>query len=73
MSKIGMTMGEKIDQYEEEIATMKVMIYSLHQSIDDICYGLTKQHVFDKEKWEKECRKVAKSYIKRVKNDTRDK
>lgn len=59
-----MTASEKIDQYVEEIATMKVMIYSLHKSLDDIVHSLTKQHIEDMQKWEDECRKVAKNYIK---------
>lgn len=54
---------------QEEIATMKIMLYSLHNSIDDICYGLTKQHIKDIGKWEKECRKEAKKLLKENKNE----
>lgn len=61
-----MTASEKINKYEEEIATMKVMIYSLKQAFDDTfkALGTREADLVKTEKWEEDCRKVAKEYIK---------
>ena len=60
-------MKEKIEEYEEEIATMKIMIYSLKQAFDDTykAFGARKTDLVKTEKWEEDCRKVAKEYIKK--------
>ena len=51
----------------EAMGTMQVMIYSLKQAIDDIleAMGATKKELADTNKWEEECRKVARElYLK---------
>ena len=59
------TVSKKIEEYEEEIATMKIMIYSLKQALDDTFKALGSREVdlVKTEKWEEDCRKVAKEYI----------
>ena len=56
---------------QEEIATMKIMIYSLKQAIDDIlkAYGSRQKDLVDTTKWEKECRIEAKKLLKENKNE----
>ena len=63
------TVGNKIEEYEEEIATMKIMIYSLKQGIDDMLKAFGARKTVKTEKWEADCRKVAKECIKKEKGN----
>lgn len=49
-----------MNKLEEELATMKIMIYSLHSSINDIVKAVSGEEIVPIEEWEKECKKIAK-------------
>lgn len=53
-----------------ELATMKIMIYSLHNAINDLCKSLTGQEITELEKWEKECKEMAQIYLKKEESES---
>lgn len=55
-----------------EIATMKLMIFSLHNAINDLCKSLTGKEITKLEKWEKECKEIAQIYLKKEESESEE-
>ena len=53
-----------------ELATMKIMIFSLHGAINDLCKSLTGKEITELEKWEKECEEMAQKYLKNKESES---
>ena len=53
-----------------ELATMKVMIYSLHDAINDLCKLLTNIEITELEEWENDCVEIAKSLLKKEESES---
>jgi hypothetical protein len=54
-----------MEDLQSELMTMKIMIFSLHKSIEDIIKAFDKSNsVTPIDEWEKECKKQAKKIIK---------
>lgn len=61
-----------MSKLELELATMKVMIFSLHVAINDLCKSLTGKEITELEKWEKECEEIAQKYLKREESESEE-
>lgn len=61
-----------MSKLELELATMKVMIFSLHDAINDLCKSLTGKEITELEKWEKECEEIAQKYLKREESESEE-
>lgn len=55
-----------------EIATMKIMIFSLYNSINDLCKSLTGKEITKLEKWAKECEEIAQIYLKKEESESEE-
>lgn len=55
-----------------EISTMKIMIFSLHNAINDLCKSLTGKEITKLEKWEKECEEIAQIYLKKEESESEE-
>ena len=53
-----------------ELATMKIMIFSLHNAINDLCKSLTGKEIIELEKWEKECEETVQNYLKKEESES---
>lgn len=60
-----------IKELEKELATMKIMIYSLHNAVDEIVKSLSVngKGIEELGSWEKECEKCAKLMLKENNNE----
>ena len=61
-----------MNNLELELATMKVMIFSLHDAINDLCKSLTGKDITELEKWEKECEEIAQIYLKKEESESEE-
>lgn len=59
-----------MSKLELELATMKVMIYSLHNAINDICKSLTNIEITELEEWENDSVETAKSMLKKEESES---
>ena len=57
-----------MERLELELATMKIMIYSLKDCCESIYKALDKKYkIVENDVWEKDCENVAKDYLKKIK------
>lgn len=61
-----------MSKLELELATMKVMIYSLHNAINDLCKALTNNEITELENWENDCVETAKSILKKEESESEE-
>ena len=61
-----------MSKLELELATMKVMIFSLHIAINDLSKSLTGTEITELEKWEKECEEIAQTYLKKEESESEE-
>lgn len=59
-----------MNNLELQLASMKVMIFSLHNAINDLCKSLTGIEITELEKWEKECEEIAQKYLKKEESES---
>lgn len=61
-----------MNNLELELATIKVMLFSLHNAINDLCKLLTGEETTELEKWEKECEEIAQIYLKKEESESEE-
>lgn len=59
-----------MSKLELELASMKIMIYSLHNAINDLHKSLTGKEITELEKWENECIETAKSILEKEESES---
>lgn len=59
-----------MNNLELELATMKIMIFSLHDAINILHKSLTGKEIIEVGKWEKECEETAQIYLKKEESES---